>query len=82
MGKTFPTECPHGRILDFGDPDNPETGAEHCNECQAEPDEFEVVAYRYPAMNGGWGYSGARLSTLDEPLYRRVPSDEEARDDG
>lgn len=53
MGKTFPTECPHGRILDWGDvgdPDNPETAVEHCDECQDEPDELAVHDDRLPEI--------------------------------
>ena len=33
-GRQIPEECPHGRIVDWGDFGEPED-AEHCPECQA-----------------------------------------------
>ncbi|HMG44597.1 MAG TPA: hypothetical protein VK611_24905 [Acidimicrobiales bacterium] len=42
MSRTLPTECPHGRTLDWGDfgpdPDDGSVGAEHCPWCNQPQD--------------------------------------------
>lgn len=72
--RTLPTDCPHGRTLDWGDfgpgPGDGTVGAEHCPECQGPPTPAGpfVVAGTLPLHSGRRMIPALRSATVHAEL--------------
>lgn len=43
MGRTMPTECEHGKILDWGDFGGPDSTPQDCDECERKRQLMAIV---------------------------------------
>lgn len=70
MGRTMPTECPHGKVVDWGDFGGHDPKPQPCDVCDARPTLAETVEAAIELHDQALGLLGEARHTLALALAR------------